>query len=78
MDLLKMALFRKLECRLLVLNGKRTSIALEPAFWAVADNLSAASGITWRQWAAIKLADSRNGRASVLRVAILTEAISIA
>lgn len=68
-----MALFRKLECRILMLDSKRTSIALEPAFWAVADRLSAASGVTWRQWTAFKLLDNHSGRASTLRVAILKE-----
>lgn len=68
-----MALFRKLECRILMLDSKRTSIALEPAFWAVADKLSAASGVTWRQWTAFKLLDNHSGRASTLRVAILKE-----
>lgn len=68
-----MALFRKLECRSLMLDSKRTSIALEPAFWVVADRLSAASGVTWRQWTAFKLLDNHSGRASTLRVAILKE-----
>lgn len=66
-----MALFRKLECRVLVLDSKRTSIALEPAFWVVADRLSAASGITWRQWASSLLVNVSSSRASTLRVSIL-------
>lgn len=66
-----MALFRKLECRVLVLDSKRTSIALEPVFWAVADRLSAASGITWQQWASSLLVSVSSGRASTLRVSIL-------
>lgn len=66
-----MALFRNLQCRALMINGSRTSIALEPQFWTVADNLSKAQGISWQAWASIKLTKAQSGRASVLRVAIL-------
>lgn len=70
-----MALFRKLECRALMLNGSRTSIALEPQFWMAADKLSKAQSLSWQSWAASKLSNAHGGRASVLRVAIL-EAVS--
>lgn len=66
-----MALFRKLECRALMLNGSRTSIALEPQFWMAADKLSNAQGISWQSWASNQLKQAQGGRASELRVAIL-------
>ena len=43
-----MALFRNLQCRALMIDGSRTSIALEPQFWTVADKLSKAQGISWQ------------------------------
>ena len=46
-----MALFRNLQCRALMINGSRTSIALEPQFWTVTDKLSKAQGIGWQVWA---------------------------
>ena len=46
-----MALFRNLQCRALMINGSRASIALEPQFWTVADNHSKAQGISWQVWA---------------------------
>jgi predicted DNA-binding ribbon-helix-helix protein len=73
-----MGLFRKLECRALMLNGSRTTIALEPQFWMAADKLSnAQSGITWQSWAASNLTkpNTTGSRASVLRVAILEAAL---
>lgn len=66
-----MALFRKLECRALMLNGSRTSIAIEPQFWSAADTLSKAQGISWQSWAVNQLKQAEGGRASMLRVAIL-------
>lgn len=68
-----MGLFRKLECRHLVIDAQRTSIALEPEFWAVADKLSSANGIGWHEWALHRLSkvEASRGRASLLRVAIL-------
>lgn len=66
-----MALFRKLECRALMLNGSRTSIAIEPQFWRAADTLSKAQGISWQSWASSLLVNVSSGRASMLRVAIL-------
>jgi len=47
-----MALFRNLQCRALMINGSRKSIALEPQFWTVADRLSKAQNISWQLWAA--------------------------
>ena len=46
----KMALFRNLQCRALMIDGSRTSIALEPQFWTAADRLSKAQGISWQVW----------------------------
>ena len=68
-----MGLFRNLECRHMVIDAKRTSIALEPEFWVAADKLSSAEGIGWHEWALHQLSkvDKSRGRASVLRVAIL-------
>lgn len=66
-----MALFRNLQCRALMLNGSRTSIALEHQFWAAADTLSKAQGVSWQSWASNQLEQAQGGRASVLRVAIL-------
>ena len=66
-----MGLFRKLECRALMIDGSRTSIALEPQFWTAADKLSRAQGISWQVWASNKITNAQSGRASVLSVAIL-------
>ena len=62
-----MGLFRKLECRALMLNGSRTSIALEHQFLASADKLSKAQGISWQMWASNKLTKARSSRASMLK-----------
>lgn len=72
-----MALFRKLECRALMLNGSRTSIALEPQFWMAADKLSNAQSLTWQSWVANNLRKPHitGSRASMLRVAILEAAM---
>ncbi len=70
-----MALFRKFECRVLILNGIRTSIALEPQFWEAVDRLSDTQNIKWQSWVASKLYKDYKTRASVLRVAVL-EALS--
>ena len=66
-----MALFRNLQCRALMIDGNRTSIALEPQFWTVADKLGKAQRISWQVWTAQNLIkpDIKNSRASVLRVA---------
>lgn len=68
-----MGLFRKLELRHLVIDAKRTSIALQPEFWKVADIQAKAEGICWHEWALPKLSkvDESRSRASMLRVAIL-------
>ena len=50
-----MTLFRNLQCRALMIDGSRTSIALEPQFWTVADKLGKAQGISWQIWAAQNL-----------------------
>lgn len=68
---LKMALFRNLQCRALVIDGSRTSIALEHQFWSAAEALSKAQGISWQSWASSLLVNVKVGRASLLRVAIL-------
>lgn len=66
-----MALFRRLECRTLALNGNRTSIALEPPFWKAAERQASAEGKRWQEWAAARLQQGAGGMASRLRVAIL-------
>ena len=38
-----------------MIDGSRTSIALEPQFWTVADKLGKAQGISWKIWAAQNL-----------------------
>ena len=70
-----MALFGNLQCRALMIAGRRTSIALEPLFLTAADRLSKAQGISWQVWASNKLTKAQRGRASVLRVAILEAAL---
>lgn len=74
---LKMALFRNLQCRALMIDGNRTSIALEHQFWTAADKLSKTQGISWQVWAAHNLTKPGiiGSRASVLRVAILDGAL---
>lgn len=56
-----------------MLDGSRTSIALEPIFWRVADRQAQAEGIGWQEWAKRNLTKPNisGGRASRLRVAIL-------
>ena len=72
-----MGLFRKLERRALMLDGSRTTIALEHQFWMAADKLSNAQSITWQSWTAnnLRKPNIAGSRASILRVAIL-EAVS--
>ena len=43
-----MALIRYLQCRALMIDGSRTSIALEPQFWTAAEAISKAQGISWQ------------------------------
>ena len=59
-----------------MIDGSRTSIALEHQFWIAADRLSKAQGISWQVWASNKLNQPQGGRASVLRVAILEASLS--
>lgn len=66
-----MALFRNLQCRALMIDGSRTSIALESQFWTAADKLSKAQGISWQVWVTQQLVHVSSNRASTLRVAIL-------
>ena len=66
-----MALFRNLQCRALIIDGNRTSIALEPQFWTVTDKLSKTQGVTWQVWASNKLTKAQSGGASVMRVAVI-------
>ena len=54
-----------------MINGGRTTIALEPQFWTVADKLSKTQGICWQVWASNKLTKAQSTKASTLRVAIL-------
>lgn len=60
-----------LECRHLTVDGTRTSIALEVAFWRAAERQAGASG--WREWTAarLKAKPEQIGRARWLRVAVL-------
>jgi predicted DNA-binding ribbon-helix-helix protein len=54
-----------------MLNGSRTSIAIEPQFWTAAEDISKAQGISWQSWVVNQLKQAEGGRASMLRVAIL-------
>ena len=63
-----------LECRHINIK-KRTSIAIEPEFWAAVELQAKAEGATWQEWAAAALGQGvGGGRASRLRVAILAAA----
>ena len=55
--------------------GKRTTIALEQAFWRQADNQAEKVGQPWQQWAAGMLQDrpSNIGKARWLRVRLLMD-----
>lgn len=68
-----MALFGNLERRHIGRGEKRTSIAIEPQFWLVADKVAQGYGMTWREWSAAQLSKKPQhiGSASWLRVAIL-------
>ena len=66
-----MALLCNLRARQLTINGKRTSIALEPLFWSEAEMQATAAAMSWRQWVQHELKAPHKGRASALRVAIL-------
>ena len=70
-----MALFGNfgLECRHLTLDGTRTSIALERAFWRAAERQAEAQGVDWREWATARLKrrPAHIGRGRWLRVSIL-------
>lgn len=58
------------ECRHLLMNGNRTSIALEVAFWRLMERRG-----DWRAWALAQLQDKPEqvGRARWLRVRILED-----
>ena len=60
-----------LECRHLMADGSRTSIALEVAFWQAVERQAA--GMGWREWAEAQLRNKPAdvGRARWLRVAVL-------
>lgn len=60
-----------LECRHLVADGIRTSIALEVAFWQAVERQAEGQG--WREWTEEQLRDkpAEIGRARWLRVAVL-------
>jgi predicted DNA-binding ribbon-helix-helix protein len=68
-----MALFGNLECRHIGRGDNRTSIAIEPQFWLVADKVAQGYGMTWREWSAAQISKKpqRVGSANWLRVAIL-------
>ena len=68
-----MGLFRNMECRHLVCDESRTTIALEPVFWMAIDRHAKTEGKSWKQWAADRLTGkpAETGRASWLRVQAL-------
>lgn len=66
-----MALFRNLETRYINVHGKRTSIALEPAFWLVAEQQASDRSMMLNEWLREALRGSQGNRASWVRVAIL-------
>ena len=59
-----------LRSRTLVLDGRRTSVRLEPAFWDALADITAATGQSVPQIYAH--APHRGGRADTLRAAVLT------
>lgn len=62
----------RLATRHIGLGGRRTTIALEAAFWREMDRLAAHAGITWQEWAAAALEGrSSTGKARWLRVILL-------
>ena len=65
----------KLTTRHLDTAGKRTTIALEQAFWRQADYQAEKVGQSWQRWAAYMLADRPGniGKARWLRVRLLME-----
>lgn len=54
---------------------RRTTVALEPEFWAAIEGLANRRGLTWRDWAEIELAGKPKdrGAATWLRVRCLTD-----
>lgn len=54
---------------------RRTTVALEPEFWAAIEGLAKRRGLTWRDWAEIELAGKPKdrGAATWLRVRCLTD-----
>jgi predicted DNA-binding ribbon-helix-helix protein len=54
---------------------RRTTVALEPEFWAAIEGLANRRGLTWRDWAEIELAGKPKGRSAAtwLRVRCLTD-----
>jgi len=55
----------------------RTTVALEPEFWAAIEALAQRRGLTWRDWVEIELAGKpeHRGAATWLRVRCLTDYI---
>lgn len=55
--------------------NRRTTVALEPEFWAAIEVLANRRGLTWRDWAEIELAGKpkNRGAATWLRVRCLTD-----
>lgn len=66
-----MALFCNLETRCFNLHGKRTSLAIEPIFWQVAEKQARQQSVSLKEWLNGQLIDTDKNRASALRVAIL-------
>lgn len=67
-----MALFRNLETRYFNLHGKRTSLAIEPIFWQVAEKQARQQSVSLKKWLNGQLVETDKNRASALRVAILS------
>ena len=55
--------------------NRRSTVALEPEFWAAIEVLAKRRGLTWRDWAEIELAGKPKdrGAATWLRVRCLTD-----
>jgi len=63
-----------IEKRSVSLSGHRTSVTLEPEFWAAVERAAAAEGVSVAAWIG-RVDRTRGGRnlASALRVAVLAE-----
>lgn len=71
-------LLNRLETRHIIVNDKRTSVALERPFWEALDRIAVTKGMTWLEWVAMHLSakPENSGRAGWLRVAILETSLA--